>query len=123
MSYPKIPIIGYWRNPIQSTPKFTKLEFGKGGVIERQRSQLLNAVRRNYAVQGTITNKDELETFLRSRDGRPFEYHPDDQASIGNFTCTTWDFTWLVLVNTGDTLYGVWTFNATFTEDLNPIAE
>ena len=123
MPYPKIPIIGYWRNSIQFTPRFTKLEFGKGGVIQRQRSQLLNAVRRNYSVAGNILNRDELHAFLRDRDGRPFEYHPNNQASIGNFTCTTWDFTWLVWVNINNMPYGVWTFKATFKEDLNPVTE
>ncbi|EKU97978.1 hypothetical protein Lepto7375DRAFT_7237 [Leptolyngbya sp. PCC 7375] len=116
MSYPIIPLVGFWNNQIQYTPKFTLIQASEGGVIDRSRSQLINAVRRSWSVSAVITNQGELDGFLRDRDGLPFEYRPDGLTPDGNYTCIDWTFGWKVFVAPN----GVWDFQATFIEDFNP---
>lgn len=121
MAYPTIPLFGFWNNQIQHSPSFTLVQTNPGGVTSRNRSQLINAVRRSWSVQGNITNRDELDTFLRDRNGRPFGYVSDGLTHDGNYTCIDWAFTWLVyIVPEVGAPSGGWTFSATFIEDFNP---
>ena len=116
MAYPVIPLVGFWNNQIQYTPKFTLIQTTEGGVISRNRSQLINAVRRSWSISAVITNQAELDTFLRNRNGLPFQYQPDGVTADGNYTCIEWAFTWKFYVPPN----GVWSFEATFIEDFNP---
>lgn len=111
MSYPAIPLEGYWNNNISHTPKFTEIKLGEGGVNKRERSQLLNPVRKTWNVTANVKDRDTLENFLMGRNGLPFTY----QGSA--YTCTSWNWKWIVWVSgTG----GVWELSSVFTEDLNP---
>ena len=115
MAYPVIPLVGFWNNQIQYTPKFTLNQTTEGGVITRSRSQLINAVRRSWSVSATITNQPDLDGFLRNTNGFPFQYQLDGMTTDGIYTCVEWTFTWLLYLPPS----GAWTFQATFTEDFN----
>ena len=117
MAYPVIPLVGYWNNQTQYTPKFTLIQTSEGGVISRTRSQIINAVRRSWSVSGILTNQAQLDTFLRQRKGQPFEYRPDNQNLDGIYTCIEWTFTWELFIPPASTVVG---FQATFKEDFNP---
>ena len=116
MAYPVIPLVGFWNNQIQYTPKFTLIQTTEGGVTSRTRSQLINSVRRSWSISAVITNQAELDTFLRNRNGLPFQYNTDGSTSDGNYTCVEWTFGWKLYVPPN----GVWDFQATFIEDFNP---
>ncbi|MFG6101162.1 hypothetical protein U2F10_02840 [Leptothoe sp. EHU-05/26/07-4] len=114
MPYPIIPLEIYYSNPINQTPQFTRIEMGRGGVVHRSRSQIINNARRSWSFQGVLKNRDAVEDFLRDRKGKPFRYEG------GNYTCLDWDWEWLVFVSDGAVAKGVWRLTGTFMEDFNP---
>lgn len=85
---------------------------GKGGVIKRERTQLLNNVRREWSVTANVKDRDTLHNFLKGRNGLPFTY----QGSA--YSCVQWSWRWLVWVNEAG---GVWELSGTFVEDFNPV--
>lgn len=121
MAFPKIPLVGYWNNQFNYRPKFTKTEFGRGGRTTRSISQWINPIAREISVQGavvgTLADKENLDGFLRGRDGKPFGYYFDNVNLTGNFTCTDYSFSWEVFVPDAG---GVWIFSGTFIENFNP---
>ena len=119
MPYPTLPAEGYWNNPDTHQANFTKTELQIGGVIQRTRSHLLNNTRQSWAFQGVLQNRQEVDDFLRDRDGMPFEFQGRE------WTCVQWTWTWIVYVSpdgTGKTIdpSGVWELSATFTQNHNP---
>ncbi len=115
MTYPSIPVEGYWNNPISSTAQFTRVEMIEGGVIQRSRSQVLNSVRQQWAFNGVVKDRDTVDTFLRGRNGLPFIF----QGAV--YTCVEWTWEWLVFVSDGEGgTKGAWRLSGTFMEDFNP---
>lgn len=117
MAYPVIPLVGFWNNQIQYTPQFTRIQTSESGVIARNRSQLINSVRRTWNVNAVITNQVELDNFLRNRKGLPFRFNTDGATSDGIYTCIEWTITWNLFIPPNSYVGG---FQAQFLESFNP---
>jgi hypothetical protein len=116
-TYSEIPlIVQHFGNPIDFNPRSVKVELGKGGVVNRSRTNFLNATRKTYKIDAYVKDRDTVQDFLENNQGHPFEFRPDGINSAGLFICKEWSWSWLVYV--GDK--GVWKFSASFEQVFRP---
>ena len=74
MTYPTIPLVQFYSNPVDYDSRSKRVELGKGGVIDRSRTHFLNPVKRSYKISAIIKDRDTLQTFLETNRGLPFEF-------------------------------------------------
>jgi hypothetical protein len=116
MTYPTIPLVQFYSNPVEYDTRAKRIEQGRGGVIDRSRTHFINAIRRTYKVTATLTDRDTLQTFLETNRGTPFEFRYDSINDPGLFICKTWTWTWIVYAEGN----GVWNFTGNLEEVFRP---
>lgn len=114
--YPTINLPLFYNNGIDYDSRPTRVELGKGGVIDRSRTHWQNATKRSFNISATLKDRDELNTFLEANRGLPFEFRAEGIDPPGLFVCNSWTWKWIVYVDG----IGVWSLSAKFEEVFRP---
>lgn len=114
--YPSINLPLFYNNGIDYDSRPTRVELGKGGVIDRSRTHWQNTTKRSFNISATLKDRDELNTFLKANRGLPFEFRAEGVNPPGLFVCNSWTWKWLVYVDGN----GVWSLSAKFDEIFRP---
>ena len=70
--FPEIQLVLWYENSVKVETKNSLIEYGTNGVIGRSRTNLVNDVRKTFSLQGVLTDRNEVNTFLLSNRGKPF---------------------------------------------------
>jgi hypothetical protein len=114
--YPKIPVTQFYGNPCDFDSRNIRVEQGRGGVIDRGRRHFIQGVRKTYQIKAILKDRDELQTFLETNRGLPFEFRYDDANDPALFICKSHRWEWMVYVG-GE---GVWSFSGNFEQVYRP---
>jgi hypothetical protein len=86
------------------------------GVIDRGRRHFIQGVRKAYQIKAILKDRDELQTFLETNRGLPFEFRYDDANDPALFICKSHKWEWMVYTG-GE---GVWSFSGNFEQVYRP---
>lgn len=114
--YPKIPVTQFYGNPCDHDTRNIRVEQGRGGVVDRGRKHWLNPVRKTYQIKAILKDRDELQTFLETNRGLPFEFRYDGTNNPALFICKSHRWEWMVYTG-GE---GVWSFSGNFEQVYRP---
>jgi hypothetical protein len=114
--YPKIPVTQFYGNPCDHDTRNIRVEQGRGGVVDRGRRHFIQGVRKTYQVKAILKDRDELQTFLETNRGLPFEFRYDDANDPALFICKSHKWEWLVYASGN----GVWSFSGNFEQVYRP---